>query len=167
MANVTETSTWEDGIYQLETTDPVEGGAGGISNTQATQLGNRTKWLYDRIVDLFKFAPKNRGYISGVDINGFTVGHSYAVGGDFTAAIITQDIALAEVVRITMLNSMGNTNYKVNPPSIQSLGTLDTDNNILPVVYKIISSTQFDVILEEINTGTQNLRMHFDVISLD
>jgi len=47
MANVTETSTWETGIYQLETNDPVEGGAGGISNRQATELGNRTKWLYD------------------------------------------------------------------------------------------------------------------------
>jgi hypothetical protein len=47
MANVTELSQWESGIYQLETTDPVEGGAGGISNEQARLLGNRTKWLKD------------------------------------------------------------------------------------------------------------------------
>lgn len=48
MASLTELSQWESGIYQLETTDPVEAGAGGISNEQARLLGNRTKWLYDR-----------------------------------------------------------------------------------------------------------------------
>lgn len=48
MANLTELSQWENGIYQLETTDSVEAGAGGISNEQARLLGNRTKWLYDR-----------------------------------------------------------------------------------------------------------------------
>jgi hypothetical protein len=48
MANLTELSQWENGIYQLETTDSVEAGAGGLSNEQARLLGNRTKWLYDR-----------------------------------------------------------------------------------------------------------------------
>ncbi len=47
MANLTESSIWEAGIYQLETTDPVKGGADGISNAQAKQLANRTKYLND------------------------------------------------------------------------------------------------------------------------
>jgi hypothetical protein len=45
MANLPETSEWEDGIYQLEPTDPVMGGPGGIANLQATQLGNCTAYL--------------------------------------------------------------------------------------------------------------------------
>lgn len=45
VANLTETETWEAGIYQLETSDPVQGGPGGIDNLQAQQLGNRTTWL--------------------------------------------------------------------------------------------------------------------------
>ena len=49
MANLTNTSTWEAGIYQLEATDPVQGGPGGVSNQQAQQLSNRTNWLRDRI----------------------------------------------------------------------------------------------------------------------
>lgn len=49
MANLTELSQWETGIYQLETTDPVEAGSGGIANEQARLLGNRTKFLYDRV----------------------------------------------------------------------------------------------------------------------
>ncbi|BFU60758.1 MULTISPECIES: phage tail protein [Rodentibacter] len=45
MANLIETPKWEDGIYQLEKTDPVVGGADGISNRQAKQLANRTSYL--------------------------------------------------------------------------------------------------------------------------
>lgn len=48
MANVTEASTYESGIYQIETTDPVLGGANGIANVQAKQLANRTKYLKER-----------------------------------------------------------------------------------------------------------------------
>lgn len=50
MANLTETSTWESGIYQLETVDPVIGGPTGVSNTQAKQLAARTRYLRDRAV---------------------------------------------------------------------------------------------------------------------
>lgn len=49
MADLNESSTWEDGIYQIETTDPVVGGPDGISNVQAKQLANRTYYLKDRI----------------------------------------------------------------------------------------------------------------------
>lgn len=45
MAFLTETSTYEAGIYQLETSDVVEGGAAGVSNTPLKHLANRTKWL--------------------------------------------------------------------------------------------------------------------------
>lgn len=45
MANLSETETYEVGIYQLETSDKLMGGAKGISNRQASQLANRTAWL--------------------------------------------------------------------------------------------------------------------------
>jgi phage-related tail fiber protein len=45
MAELTEKTEWVDGIYQLETSDPVMGGPGGISNRQANQLANRTSYL--------------------------------------------------------------------------------------------------------------------------
>lgn len=48
MANVTENSQWESGIYRIETTDPVIGGENGIANVQAKQLANRTKYLKER-----------------------------------------------------------------------------------------------------------------------
>jgi len=48
MANVTESQEWEEGVYQIETTDAILGGAGGTANVQAKQLANRTKYLKAR-----------------------------------------------------------------------------------------------------------------------
>ena len=45
MANVTEQTLWESGVYQIETSDAVLGGVNGIANKQALQLANRTTWL--------------------------------------------------------------------------------------------------------------------------
>lgn len=45
MANLPESPTWEAGIYQLEETDPVQGGPNGIDNQQGKQLANRTAYL--------------------------------------------------------------------------------------------------------------------------
>lgn len=51
---LTEEATFEQGIYQIELSDPVIGGADGIANLQAKQLANRTNWLkaaFEKIVD--------------------------------------------------------------------------------------------------------------------
>ena len=48
MANLKETPEWIAGIYQLETADPVLGGADGIANRQARELGSRTQWLKEQ-----------------------------------------------------------------------------------------------------------------------
>ena len=45
MANLSEDLVWKDGIYQLETTDPVVGGPEGIDNRQAKELASRTQYL--------------------------------------------------------------------------------------------------------------------------
>jgi len=155
MANVTETSTWESGIYQLETTDPVEGGALGISNLQPKQLGNRTKWLYDKL-------PKNTGYFTGLDV-GWSSGY-LSVGGDITSAFATASNS-DSFVTVTMLNAMVGTNYLVRC-NIESKGTLDLDDDISREVVKIISNTQFQIGIKELNPSVQNLRFHFEVIQL-
>lgn len=49
MANLPEQPVWVDGIYQLETSDPVLAGPDGIDNLQAKQLGNRTAYLKQKV----------------------------------------------------------------------------------------------------------------------
>ncbi|WP_262360102.1 hypothetical protein [Vibrio cholerae] len=56
MANLNEEPVWEEGIYQFETTDPVEGGPEGIDNKPTRQLANRTAYLkkeQDKLKDKF------------------------------------------------------------------------------------------------------------------
>ncbi len=48
MANLPEISQFDDGIRQIETTDPVLGGPDGIANSQGKALANRTRFLKDR-----------------------------------------------------------------------------------------------------------------------
>lgn len=49
MADITPVSSF-DAVYQLEDTDDALAGAGGVMNSQAQSLANRTQWLSDRIV---------------------------------------------------------------------------------------------------------------------
>ena len=49
MANLQETGVWEEGIYQLETSDPVMGGANGVDNKPLRQLANRTGYLKKKL----------------------------------------------------------------------------------------------------------------------
>lgn len=58
MAFLSETSTFEPGVYQLELTDPVIGGPNGISNQPLKHLANRTRFLKDAQDALVAGAPE-------------------------------------------------------------------------------------------------------------
>ena len=75
MANLHEETKWENGIYQLELTDPLQGGADGIDNVQAKQLANRTRYLKAK-------AESDRARIAPVE-ESETSAHDYAVGEQF------------------------------------------------------------------------------------
>lgn len=49
MASLNESGGWVDGIYQIERSDPVEGGANGLSNRPLRELAARTRWLRERL----------------------------------------------------------------------------------------------------------------------
>lgn len=49
MANLPETPQWEEGVYQIEVSDPVLGGPDGISNRQGKQLASRTLYLKQQV----------------------------------------------------------------------------------------------------------------------
>lgn len=51
MANLTESATWEPNVFQLELSTPATAGPGGVMNTQAQQLANRTAYLKGQVED--------------------------------------------------------------------------------------------------------------------
>lgn len=66
-----EAYNWdEEGIYQLEESDPVQAGIGGVSNRQATELALRTRNLHLRVHGLEEADPAGEvrgGIIESLD----------------------------------------------------------------------------------------------------
>lgn len=72
MANQPEVVQYDEGVYQLEIADPVQGGVGGKSNAPILNLANRTAFLKDRTDKLVSgetipptVAPKNSPALTG------------------------------------------------------------------------------------------------------
>lgn len=68
MSNLPETPTYDAGVYQLETTDAVVGGAAGKSNASAINLANRTAYLkarVDALANIQCFSVHRNGVNSG------------------------------------------------------------------------------------------------------
>lgn len=62
MANLPESAVYDAGVYQLETTDPVQGGASGVSNAPLKNLANRTTYLKQRVDNIESGATNLPGY---------------------------------------------------------------------------------------------------------
>jgi len=101
------------------------------------------------------------GYITGVNLP-VGDGVSLTVSGDITSAVGTASSG----VLITLTDAMPSTNYYVKS-YIESLGTYAADTEIRRESFRKISTTQFYYIQSETNSQSQNLRVHFEVISLD
>lgn len=75
MANLTESSEYTEGIYQLETTTPALGGppnlgAGlGLMNVQAQQLAGRTGWLKAQVESLLSSLTSVTSGITAANAN--------------------------------------------------------------------------------------------------
>jgi len=105
----------------------------------------------------------NYGTFGPVDVNyASPVGTNVAVSGNITQAQVTANTSNGEVYTITLGNPMADTNYSVDI-SIESLGTLEADNDLKPVIWKKISNTQFEIYLEEDAGGTKSIKIHLSV----
>ena len=100
MANLTEVSNFDAGVYQIEVTDPVQGGSSGIINTPLKNLANRTKWLYDQL-------QNGNGGATGAGgdkifaLNGQTVTTSYSIPAA-NNAVSVGPISIATGVTVTV-----------------------------------------------------------------
>lgn len=98
MANLRETPTWEEGIYQWETSDPVMGGENGIDNKPTRQLANRTLWLKTELakavasIGTNKTAADTTLALKADKARTITAGAGLTGGGDLSA---NRAIALA------------------------------------------------------------------------
>ena len=103
--------------------------------------------------------PKNVGFITGVNLP--VTSGSVTRGGNITTAT-----GSAGGILCTIENAMPSTNYVVKT-FIESLGAYASDSEIRGCSFKIVSTTQFYFICAESTFATQNLKVHFEVKSLD
>lgn len=104
MANVPESATWKDGVYQLETTDPLLGGVNGVMNQASKDLACRTKYLKQVADSHTNEINQARGGKANLDER-FKALEMTSKQGDFTFNGTTGT---------TVSHTIGNTNYVVN-----------------------------------------------------
>jgi hypothetical protein len=92
MADLTPTAQWV-GTYQIETTDLVQGGAGGIANDPHQDLVDRTEYIYDT------FYAAGTPLVTPVDIQ---------IAGDTNANMLYIDVS-ADVIGFGKAPTTGHT----------------------------------------------------------
>lgn len=88
MANLSEQSIWETGVYQIEENDPVHGGANGITNRPIKQLANRTVWLKNELASSVQAINANLANLSdnkAEKTTNITAGNGLTGGGTLQA----------------------------------------------------------------------------------
>ena len=107
-------------------------------------------------------APKNIGWFSGLNVGATG---TLPVSGQITNAVLTSS-GPDSFITCTMAVAMSNTNYYVRS-FVQGEGaSLDIDNDITQVIFKPISTTQFQISVREISSNPQSLKIHLEVVQL-
>ncbi|MGL6150382.1 MAG: gp53-like domain-containing protein [Aeromonas sobria] len=132
MANLQEVVSWEAGIYQLETGDPVLGGPGGVSNKQGQALANRTAYLKKHVDDI------EGGNTAAGKADKLSTARTIALAGDVTGQAafdgsgnitITGTYKNSGVVagtyRSVTVDAKGNITAGSNPTTLAGYGITD------------------------------------------
>lgn len=83
MANLSETASYDAGVYQLETTDPVQGGSTGVANAPLKNLANRTAYL-KQVVDALVTAIGSYAPLASPALTGSPTAPTQALGDSST-----------------------------------------------------------------------------------
>lgn len=132
MANLQEVVSWEAGIYQLETGDPVLGGPGGVSNKQGQALANRTAYLKKHVDDI------EGGNTAAGKADKLSTARNIALAGDVTGqaafdgsgnititATYKNSGVVAGTYRSVTVDAKGNITAGTNPTTLAGYGITD------------------------------------------
>lgn len=108
MTNFTEASTFDTVVYQIATSDPVQGGPTGITNNPLQALVNRSRWLKNA-VDALVTSVAAKANLNGPDFTGSPTAATPAAGDDSTALATTAAVHAA-AGGVTSINVAGNSN---------------------------------------------------------
>jgi hypothetical protein len=108
---------------------------------------------------------KNNGWFGSVNV-GDPIGTTYSVNGNCVSAVsVDSGQPNNSQIEITMQNAMPNLNYYVRL-HIQSMGSINLDNDIYSPVFSPISTTKFQIAIAEPIDTSKALRFHFEAIQI-
>lgn len=140
MANLTETDLYDVGVYQIETTDPVQGGATGLANKPLINLANRTGYLKNH-VDALEAAAAGNAPINSPTFTG-TPAAPTPPAGDADTSIATTAFAANLMGGVQSVSVAGSSNVTLNATQygagvIKLTGALTGNINVIfPVTGK-------------------------------
>lgn len=102
---------------------------------------------------------RNYGTFSPFNIDTPSVGQNAPVTGNINQAQVTAVTTDGDIYTITFANAFDNTTYQIQL-DVESLGTLESDNDIKPPIWKKINTTQIQIYLEQTNNSNQSLKIH-------
>lgn len=108
MANLSETPSYDAGVYQLELTDPVIGGPLGISNQPLKNLANRTAYLKQHVDDL------ESGTTAAAKADKLTTALTIALTGDVTGSAAFDGSANVSINAVVVDDSHNHSIATVN-----------------------------------------------------
>lgn len=97
------------------------------------------------------------------DVGSGSPGFNYPVTGDIQSCSISQNTGNGRVATVTLSAAMSSSDYFVRQ-HIESVGNIEADNDLKVMVFKKISTTQFQIYTEETGGVTQNIRLHIEII---
>jgi hypothetical protein len=91
MANLPESATYDAGVYQIETTDPVQGGVSGVTNSPLKNLTNRTAYLKQHIdaIEAGTFIPPGIAVLNSPAFTGDPTAPTAPLGDNDTSIATT------------------------------------------------------------------------------
>ena len=111
-------------------------------------------------------SPKNNiinaGFFTGYDVGASNI---LTVGGDVATAVVSLNSTPDGAVIVTLVNTMPNLNYYIKTQIESLAGNINIDNDVVAPVFRIISTTQFELGFREVTGNVQNLRIHIQAVA--
>ena len=138
----------------------------GLSNTNLADNTNihpsKHREVNDAIIDAL--TPVNYGAVTGIEQDSGSGSVDVVLGNITSATYVSESSRFA--VTCNLENAMPDTDYIVKTYVESKSGTIHSDNNLGQIVFKVISTTQFEVAWQELASAvTQDITIHFEVIS--
>jgi hypothetical protein len=153
MAYQPEVVSYDAGVYQLQSTDPVDGGVGAVSNAPLLNLANRTAYLYQHVTNLENGTtiPPTVAPLNNANLTGTPTAPTPGLG-DNSTKISTTAFVQGTVNGLTSVNVAGGANVTLS--AVQAgTGIIVLTGALTANIAVIVPASSKTMIVENLTSG--------------